>query len=119
MSEANKMFCNQSADLFPQIYTIPIKRASTFTCKARAALFRAVFLKLFQTKDHLTNKRNLTDHLTPQILKTIDLLTTPTVHYKLLSNNDSFRNSIVYSLIHCVSVATLMRGMVLLVLRHQ
>ncbi len=59
------------------------------------------------------------DHLTPQILKTIVLLTTPIVYYKLLSNKDSFRNGIVYSLIHCVSLATLMRGMVLPVLRHQ
>ncbi len=72
-----------------------------------------MFLKPSQTKD----QKNLTDHLTPQIRKTVVLFTTPTVYYKLLSNNDSFRNSIVYSLIHCVSVA--MRGKVLLVLRHQ
>ncbi len=38
MSKANKTFCDQSADSFPQIYTIIVKCVSSFTHEARAAL---------------------------------------------------------------------------------
>ncbi len=40
MFKANITFCDQSADPFPQIYTIIIKRVSSFTREVHAALFR-------------------------------------------------------------------------------
>ena len=49
-------------------YTFPRDKtvAANYTHQLYSSLCppRAVFLKLFQTKDHLANKKNLADHLT-------------------------------------------------------
>ena len=61
--------------MFSKLNSPPIDKQTTFRFFRNIFFSKTVFLKLFQTKDHLPNKRKLTDHLAANIFsKTVGLL---------------------------------------------